>query len=537
MISINKILSSVRTIVLLFTVLGVLIYGNTLSNNLLWDDDDNIVRNIYIKDFRYVPNLFTENQIAGAGFKSNQYRPILLLSYSIEYHLINLNPFFYHLTNMVLQIINSILVWYVIKKIVTEIKPGSSSWIAFITATLFLIHPVQTEAVAYIAGRTDLLGTMFILLGIATFLKNRIRTLTKAVLLSTLYICGILSKESVLIFPVVIATTYTFIRISKTQKEKNSTDLELVFVTFPLLIIAVTYIVLRLTLLNFVNTLNVYGYENILTESIIIRIYTFLSTLPEYLTIFVFPLHLHTERFLSPSVSLIEKNTFIGLCIVICSIATAFIWRKRNPLITYGIAWFFITIFLTSNIPFPVNAILTEHWLYTPSIGIFLILSVLITAICIRIKSKKYLYRAFLVIILSMSIALAIRTSIRNYDWKDQITLYEHTIKYNKNSARIYNNLAMAYAEKGLSDKALKNYQNAVTISDQYPQTHHNIANIYIEKGESDKAIEEYKKALSIDPTFIFSYKPLIDLLNKKGKQTEINKYKEMYQKIQMGYR
>ncbi len=376
-----------------------------------------------------------------------------------------------------------------------------NSIIPAFSAFFFLIHPIQTEAVAYIAGRTDLLATLFILLSLTVYLNERLKLAFKIVIISILYLCAILSKESSLILPALILLIYLL---------KNETLINLLFIQLPLVAIATFYTVLRLTVFNFQNTLNFYGTENIFTTHILVRIYTFLSTLPEYTIAIFFPLHLHPERTLPIQTSLFSLPVLTGLFILILSFIAVVIFWKKNSLISYGILWFYMTIFLSSNILIPVNAIITEHWLYTPSVGIFLIFGIIFAKIT---KLNKILF--FLPFLLFL--LFSFRTIAQNTTWRNQISLYTYILKYNPKSARVHNNLGMAYADKKDYDTAITHYQKAIKISDTYPQNHHNLANAYKEKGKYKEAILEYKKALSIDPNFAFSYKPLKELIEKYG--------------------
>lgn len=518
-----------KFVVILFVILGFLIWGNTLPNTLLWDDDDNIVNNAYIKDFRYLPKLFTQNQIAGAGFISNQYRPLLLLTFSLEYHLFKLWSPIYHLTNVLIHIANSIFVFLLIKKLlaIPNTKPQNNSpflhflfSLPFLSTLLFLIHPVQTEAVAYVAGRTDLLATFFILLGLILYLSSWPRII-RLILIPLIYLGAILSKEASIVFPALIFVIY------RLRPRSPTTDIDQLLLQFPLLLIASFYTVMRLTIFNFQNTLNFFSSKNMYTSDILIRIYTFLSTLPQYLILLFFPLHLQPERTTPILTSLLNFPSLIGLAVLLTSIISAFLFRKKSPLTTYGIIWFYLTIFLSSSILIPVNAIITEHWLYIPSIGIFLIFAIVLQKLfslnVLKIRILKIvsdfdirISNLLQLFAISILILLSIKTFTQNTIWRNQISLYTHILKYNPKSARVHNNLGMAYADKKDFNTAFIHYQKAIKLSDTYPQTHHNLANILRTQGKEEEAIKEYKKALKIDPNFIFSYKKLEELLEKR---------------------
>jgi hypothetical protein len=149
---------NIKWFVLLILVLtGFFCYTNSFSNQLFWDDHDGIVNNVYIKDWSYLPQYFSENLIAGAGQISNYWRPLVLISFALDYHLAGLSPIIYHLTNLFWHVLSAwfvYLLFYLLSK---------KQWPAIIPAFIFLIHPLQTEAVTYVSGRADPMAAAFVL--------------------------------------------------------------------------------------------------------------------------------------------------------------------------------------------------------------------------------------------------------------------------------------------------------------------------------------------------------------------------------------
>ena len=501
-------------IFLIFFFLGFLIYANSFQNQLFWDDDDNIVKNLYIKSWRFLPNYFTENLIAGAGLHSNYWRPLLLFSFSIDYKVWKLLPLGYHLTNTLLHILNAFLIYYLLFLIFKKRN------VAFLTALIFLIHPVQTEAVTYVSGRGDPLSILFILISFISYIFGKEKKKNKFLILSYLFfVFALLTKESVIFFPGLIL----FYEILNRERFKK-----ILTHISPLFLIALVYLILRLTVLNFGQTLNLYGEENIFTKNIHYRIFTFLNILLIYYSLCFFPLHLHMER-TTPILTTIAHpgvifSLFILLFVAFISIYT---FKKGNKIFAFGFGWFFISLFPLSNIFVPISGLLYEHWLYFPLVGFSLILSYLIFEILPKLKFRKILTPTSYFVLLIFLGFLSIRTILRNFDWKDPITFYNQTLRYSE-TARVHNNLAMAYADKKDFEKAIFHYQRAIEISDIYPQTHNNLGNAYKEVGQIEKAIEEFEKAIEMDPYFFFAYNNLASLYVE---QKEYDKAIEVYQR------
>lgn len=150
-----------------FLLVTFLSYHNILNNKLFYDDEELIYKNAYVADLRYFPKYFSENMVAGAGKTSNMYRPILLLSFAVDRAIWGNNPIGYHLTSILLHAANAFLVYLLILKLFRQKS------VALLTAILFIIHPVQTETVAYASGRTDLLCSFFILLSLLFSLRKK----------------------------------------------------------------------------------------------------------------------------------------------------------------------------------------------------------------------------------------------------------------------------------------------------------------------------------------------------------------------------
>jgi tetratricopeptide (TPR) repeat protein len=505
-------------IFLLFFLWGFLVYLNSFQNQFFWDDDDTIVKNVYIKSWKFLPNYFTENLIAGAGLHSNYWRPLLLFSFSLDYKIWKLFPFGYHLTNTLLHILNAFLIYYLLLLIFKNQK------ISFLTALIFLLHPLQTEAVTYVTGRGDPLSIFFILISFIFYIFAKEKNQNKFLILSCLFfILSLLTKETVIFFPALVL----FYEILNREKFKK-----ILINTSPLFFIALIYFILRLTVLNFGQTLNLYGEENIFTKNIHYRIFTFLNILLTYYSLYFLPTHLHMERNAPILTTIFHPGVIFSLLILfLIVLVSIYTFKKGNKIFSFGFGWFFISLFPLSNILIPISGLLYEHWLYFPLVGFSLILSYSIFEILPKLKFNRFLVPiSYLLLFLFLGF-LSIRTILRNFDWKDPITFYNQTLKYSE-TARIHNNLAMAYADKKDFENAIFHYQKAIEISDVYPQTHNNLGNAYKETGQFEKAVEEFEKAIKMDPYFFFAYNNLAGLyLEQKNYDKAIEVY-QRYLKI-----
>lgn len=505
-------------IVLLLVVAGFALYAGTFQNQMFWDDNDGIINNLFIQDWRYFPQYFSENLIAGANLLSNYWRPMLLSVFSLEWHIWADWSAGYHFINASFHIADAVLLFFILLNLFRNRR------LAILTSLVFLVHPLQTEAVTYVSGLGDSLSVFFIFSGLLFYLKFRASEVKKWVsgfywLSILMYVFALMSKETAIIMPGLIFIC-DFLLLSRNAqlsvKEKLKTAFGSVW-TF--IAIAGAYILLRATVLNFINTFNLYNEETVFTSNLYIRIFTFFETLIVYFSLLFWPIGLHMERGVEIAAAVTSRVTLGGL-IFFGLLATSFSRFKKFPILSFGILWFFIAIAPMSNITVPINGLLYEHWLYLPMVGIFLVLIWL----GMRIAGMYNLQKIFLGIFILFLIFLSVLTINRNKEWRDPITLYNQTLLYSPDSYRVINNLGMAYADSGDYELAEKTYKKAIALEPSVQIAYHNLGNLYRDAGKTDEAIRNYKTAIKFSPKFSPSYSALIGLYLKNGNEKDAEK-------------
>ena len=155
-----KIIFSKKTSCLLLFLIGIVLYSNTLSGGFVWDDHYLIEYNARLKTPAAIIDFFTKDfwQNSSIHFNSGFYRPVTLLTFFVNYNLWNGQPFGFHFFNVVLHSINGVLIFLILLYLT------QNTFVSFISGLFFIIHPVQTEVVAYIADINDILLVFFLLL-------------------------------------------------------------------------------------------------------------------------------------------------------------------------------------------------------------------------------------------------------------------------------------------------------------------------------------------------------------------------------------
>jgi len=477
--------------ILLIIILGFFVYSNSLNGEFIWDDEILIVDNVYIKDSHSIPGLFTKDITYGTFDKSNFYRPLQILTYVLNYAIGKLDTKVYHLTNIIFHILVAMILYWLINLIF------KNNFLSLITSLLFVSHPIHTEAVSYISGRADPMAVLFMLLTMILYIKYSHDNKIYFYFLSFIsYFLALLCKEIALVTPLLLlAYDYIYIRIKESSKRH-----------IPFLLLGLIYIFLRKTVLNF-------PVKNIIAETTFFqRLPVIFQSLTMYFKKLLLPFDLHMEYALVvPPITNIQ--VILGILITLVLIMTLVIVREKEKAVSFSIAWFFINYLPISNI-FPLNAFFAEHWIYTPSLGLF----ILAGWIVIKAFYKGIIFR--LIVSLSLLFLLGYNSYLtrqQNHYWSTRKYFYERTLKYNPNSSRVYHRLSILYFDNGEIDKGIEYAKKALDIAPDFVEVHENLAAAYLIKGFYDMAIDECEKALKIAPNSVYAHLNLGNAYFKKG--------------------
>ncbi|MDO8662306.1 MAG: tetratricopeptide repeat protein [Candidatus Omnitrophota bacterium] len=438
-------------------------YSNSVHNPFIWDDDALVVKNPLLSNWSNLPKVFTSDLYPGVTAGSNFYRPLQTISYIWDYHFWQLDPFGYHLSNIILQILVSLLVFLLTRIMLKDTK------IALAAALLFALNPLHTEAVTYISGRAEMLMGLFLLASLILFIKgHRVFSLLS-------FICGLLSKELSVVFPLVILAYLFYYKREKLKKARY-----LLKSVLPFLIIDLIYLILRSGLLHFATirppALTKYPF--------ILRVIVFPKVMLTYLKLFILPVDLHMSRTLARPVnflSLFWSCFFLGMIFVFC----AYILKnyKQRKTAAFMLCWFLIFLLPQSGI-LPINAFIAEHFIYLSSISVFILLAYLL---------RKYLRRGlFIFSVIGLALFYAMLTYTRNFDWSDPLVFYSKIIKYSPDSFQAHNNLGLQYEYRHDLRKAILEYKRALEIEPKLIEARSNLANAYFKLGKFKDALSEY---------------------------------------------
>jgi len=473
-------------ILFLFSILP---YLNTVKNDFVWDDSSLITNNKWIKSLSNIYKFFTDYSTASNDKLNKIYRPITTLSYAIDFQLYGLNPSWYHFVNVILHFFVCFSLFLFIKYVF------SNKSIAILTSLLFAVHPVHTEAVSWVKGRADILMTLFFVLSLLFYhLSNTNKEKKFCYLLSLIcYIISIFSKETSVVFPLIVLV-FDFVVYNKISIKNY----------FPYLIIVFCFILIRRIVMGSFAQCGWWGGS---------PYYTFLTMLvvfPIYFRLLFFPFNLCADyvfeikqTFFSFEVLLSVLFIFILLFILVLSL------KYKNYIIFFCIIFTVVTLLPVLNIV-PIEVLLAERFLYLPSIGFCFLTAYYLNKLIMSEKTFGYS------IVSVIFIVFFITTYLRNFDWKNNFSLWYKTFLQNPKNFRAANNLAFEYEKINKYDKAINLYSYALTLpvnispkstpQQLYARVHNNIGNIYFKTKDYDKALERYILAIKMDPEYPQAY-------------------------------
>jgi protein O-mannosyl-transferase len=478
---------------------GLLAYSNSFHNDFVWDDVSSVLIHQHVHDPAMLFQLFREDQHAFGQGQGNFYRPLVSVSFMIDYQVATglgryePSPFVFHLTNLLWHIAAAWFLFALLRRL------GASWLVCAAVPMLYVVHPLHTEAVTYISGRADPMAgaLMFAGLTLATLARVSPRGIAAAVLGLVCFVAALLSKESAMIFPVLLF----LVILAQPGVRLPARRLPWAMLLASLIILGV-YVWLRATVLDF-------GSDSGAPQTTFWgRLLEVLQAFGTYIRLIFWPTDLHMERTLTGYTWL---NTVWGGLVLVASLGLLAVALLRGwRLAAFGMAWFFVSWLPISGI-FPLNAPLAEHWLYVPLAGFITALLDVIARALYRPAYQGGMLGALAV----LSLVLLAMTLERNRDWRDNVTLFRATLAQNPQSTRVHFNLAVTYED--LTGNLIGARRHYETILDIYAQrktaaeqemfweeelnAHLSLGKIYLQQQRYDLAAQHFVTLLRLQPT------------------------------------
>ncbi len=513
-----------------------LIYANSIPNGFTQDDAIVIYDNEFTtKGVSGIPDIMKYDTFRGFFKESGKdrlvsggrYRPLTLVFFAVEWQIFGKNPFIGHLVNVILFGLTVVLMFFLLLKMLSKTKNQSFTWFVAIGSTLlFAAHPIHVEAVANIKGRDEivaLLGSLAAAYFVLKYVFDRKKNANWIGVL--IFFIALFAKENVITFLGVIP-----LMLFVFTKESIG---NIIKITVPYFGAAILFLIIRgqvigwemgsapLELMNnpFVKIANnkyVYfsGGEKLATIFYTLLKYIQLDFIPHPLTHDYYPRHVAMKSFSDLTV-ILSIIIHFGLLIF------ALIQLPKRKTISFAILFYLGTLFLVSNIVFPVGTNMAERFLFMPSVGFCIAFSIIIYHFIVKKETSFKDLIPGLGVIVAISLIYGGLTIKRNMAWKDNYTLFLTDIKVSKNSAKLRNSvggelIAQAIKPKNASTKnqmlkdAIVSLKEAVKIHPNYKNAYLLMGNAYNYLKDFPNSINAYQAAIKLDP----GYK---DALNNLG--------------------
>jgi tetratricopeptide (TPR) repeat protein len=420
----------------------------------------------------------------------------------LDYKLWGLNPTFYHAENVLWHILNTVLLFFLITRLIRNRK------IAFVSAILFAVHPMHVESVAWIAERKDVLYAFFMLLCFHAYIsyvrtKNALR---KGAYWLAFTLCFLLSWHSkfsaVIIPPLLFLMDYILSR---------RFSIWLIVEKLPILVFT-SYEVYRMAFgaharMDFHGKKLVesghpsYSYsffEKSLLASYSLLFYLYRFFLPVKLSA-IMPYPVRSQGSFPP-----EYHVAFGLAIALSIAIFVILWRlkKQKREYIFGFLFFLISISIFLHfVSIKGVVVVADRYTYVPYIGLSFMVGVFLSHVR-GTRPKQVLWGAFALVVLILSVA----TFQRNKVWKDDIALYSNVLKNNPNVLEALNNRGNAYNYKGQFLLAIADFNRGLEIQPRYKSFYNNRAQSYFQLDSLDLALQDLDKAIKLDPGYLDAY-------------------------------
>ena len=356
---------------------------------------------------------------------------------------------------------------------------------------MFVTHPIHTESISFITSSFDQIAIIFLLSSFLLYIKG------KNISSIIFYLLAALSSEIAIILPFLLIL-YDFSFKLKLNKENVKSKIKQYI---PYFVIFILFLLIRFLFIKVVGRVDLEELD----WSYSLRLFNMPKVILKYILLLFFPLNLNVKHHISISNSVFDFSLLIPIILLIALVIFSVYIYKYSKIIFFSIWFFFISLLPVSNIV-PIQRLMTEAYLYLSSIGFVLFLGYIIyrlQQLNIQKINKKNLKIISLVIFIVLILGYSFVTINRNKDWKDELTLWEKTVKTNPKSAIAYNNLGLVYQKKGEYKKAGQAFLKSIELNPRRAVTYYNLGVLYGRLNIVNESIKAYNKALEIDPNLV----------------------------------
>ena len=430
-------------------------------------------------------------------------RPLLMFSYWLNFQMGATDPHIYHTTNVLLHFIVSIVVMLIAARLLewAGVSGRMRTSLAVFSGGIFLLHPLQTESVAYVASRSEVLSVLFYYSAFAIFIYSNRDSISwpRAISVVVLFGAAAATKEHTLTLPALILLTDLFWH--RGGLRKNAALYGLIVLAG----IAGAAVVLKILLAA--NTVG-FGLKGLSPVS---YFFTQCRVIWTYVRMFFLPFGQNIDPDLPLSAGVLDHGAIFGLIALLLLVAGAWIYRKRWPLASFGVFVFLLLLAPTSSV-IPIRDVLAERRVYLPFIGLILI---------VLEPLRRLQFQQAIGACAAALVACTVLTYQRSDVWSTPLTLWQDSVEKSPGKVRPRFQLAFAQYQLGDCASAVGNYEAAARLEPPDYLLFVDWANALDCAGRENDAITEFARAIRLNDNRAEAYIGLSAVYGKQHRTEE----------------
>jgi len=499
----NKTFFNIRCDILIcfFLVVATLaVYFQVKSHEFVnFDDELYITKNLHLQSGLTYEGIVWSFTATRAG----NWHPITWLSHMLDVQLYGMDPGRHHMTNVFFHILNTLLLFFIFKRMTGNI------WKSGFIAALFSLHPLHVESVAWAAERKDVLSAFFWMLTMLYYIRYVESPGAKRYLIFFLfYVLGLMAK------PMLVTLPFVFLLLDYWPLGRIHAGISLIPSFFRLILEKIPLFILAAisSVVTFLVQQKGRAVETLDMIPLIDRFTNALVSYVSYIGKMIWPQNL-VVFYPHPGKLPIWQVT--GACLLLISIFLLIIKLRQKPWHTVGWLWFFGTLVPVIGLVQVGGQAMADRYTYIPLIGLFVVISWGVPELLGRWRYRDAVLAISAGIVISAFVAISYR---QVQYWKNSITILKHTINHTDNNWFAHNNLGHAFWVHGREEEAISQY---LIVLRTYPYSeiaHNNLGAAYISQRQYDKAVDHFSKALRINPDYADAHNNLAVVLASQGK-------------------
>ncbi len=451
----------------ILAVLSVALYAFTLGNPLMWDSimvvkQDHAVHSLSnIDEFftKYGPSL--DNKEQGEERLLKYYRPVVRLIYALIYQVSELQPWAYHLANVLLNAAVVVLLFYLVRELMGNIG------LAFAAVLLYAVNPARGEGVYWVYGLSSILMALFAILAVHWYSRRR------HALALTAFVLALLSRESAVLLPVILVAYEFAFRAGEDRKRFLN--------VLPYLFVVILYVMVRALAVGEGPPLtNLEAMPLVNTIAVIVQKFIKITILPDSM-VAVYPLSIRYELTMEVFLSWVVVATALGF--------GWYLWKNHRRL-AFWYTWFFAWISIWFNVGRFGEYLMTEKGVYLAAAGLCVVAAY-------YVLRWKYAIPAIAAVVLIHGLITVARSTY----WREPLTFFKAAVAFAPADVNAQYNLGRQYADAGLYREAADCFRRVVRKRPKFSMALNNYGNCLYMLKDRAGAFEMWKRAYASDPT------------------------------------